>query len=472
MKSSARSRRHRNAHTHDEQPGQTPVFSKSHDVPVQTKLSIGQPGDAYEKEADAVANAVVNRSGNVPAVQQKTDGVQRSTLTSSAEDEKLATAEGRMEKDKMIQRSAEAPAKEPEEKLQTMPEKEEEIKKKPEEEEQIGMKAESGSRGGHASPALAARLHGSKGGGRPLSGKTLQHMETAIGADFQSVNIHTDPDAVEMNKSLRAQAFTHGKDIYFNDGKFNPETTEGKRLLVHELTHVVQQGGPEVQPQMDKVGEKFAHTPGAQSPYKKISGHFDGRTFKLLGDGGEIMDASAQSGRPYSVAEKDAKKCGGSTDDSYMNNPMYVGIRDNGPIPEGTYQFFASQMATFGFFDRIKLNLGKNKTFTDPFGNPMHGGDWGAGRVALTPVSIKPGPKGCGNTGSRSGFYLHGGILPGSSGCIDVGNGGYKKVLKHLDGYNGKITITVKYEHGAEKVGWFKRMLGRLTYGDPENQNH
>jgi len=404
---------------------------------------------------------------------------------SPAEDEKLSTAEGRMEKDKMIQ---EMPEQEPEEKVQAKEEEEpvqmkseeeepvqmkaeeeEPVQMKSEEEEPVQMKAESGA---SASPQLSSRLQGAKGGGRPLSGKTRQQMETSIGADFNGVNIHTGADAVEMNKELHAQAFTHGKDVYFNAGKYNPDSSEGKRLLAHELTHVVQQSGPEVQAKHDPIGQKFSHKAGAKSPHKKITGHYDGQTFTLFGDGGELMSTPAQSGRPYTVTEEDAKKCGGNKDDSYMNNPLYVGIRENGPIPEGKFQFSASQMATFDSGDRLKLVTGKHKSFTDPFGNTMHGGDWGPGRVALNPVQIIDAPKGCGDTKKRSGFYLHGGILPGSSGCIDVGNGGLKEVMKHLDGYQGQITISVKYAGGAQKVGWFKRLMGRITYGNPEKKEH
>ncbi len=46
-----------------------------------------------------------------------------------------------------------------------------------------------------------------------------------------------------MNKGLGAQAFTHGSDIYFNEGKYDPDSNSGKRLLAHESTHTVQQGG-------------------------------------------------------------------------------------------------------------------------------------------------------------------------------------------------------------------------------------
>lgn len=70
-------------------------------------------------------------------------------------------------------------------------------------------------------------------------------METGFSADFSGVRIHQGADAVAMNRDLKAQAFTHGKDIFFNSGKYEPESTRGKMLLAHELTHVVQQGAAE-----------------------------------------------------------------------------------------------------------------------------------------------------------------------------------------------------------------------------------
>ncbi|MCB0425541.1 MAG: DUF4157 domain-containing protein, partial [Mangrovimonas sp.] len=87
-----------------------------------------------------------------------------------------------------------------------------------------------------------ARLQATKGSGQHLSAHTRAQMEGAFGADLSGVRIHTDGAAVGMNRDLRAQAFTHGRDIYFGSGKFQPETTEGRRLLAHELVHVGQQG--------------------------------------------------------------------------------------------------------------------------------------------------------------------------------------------------------------------------------------
>jgi hypothetical protein len=81
-----------------------------------------------------------------------------------------------------------------------------------------------------------------------MDAKTRAEMETGFGADFSQVNIHTGSQAVQMNKELGAQAFTHGKDIYFNEGKYNPNSNAGKHLLAHELTHTIQQNKDMVQP--------------------------------------------------------------------------------------------------------------------------------------------------------------------------------------------------------------------------------
>jgi peptidoglycan hydrolase-like protein with peptidoglycan-binding domain len=117
---------------------------------------------------------------------------------------------------------------------------EEEVQMQEEEEEELQMKTEPGN--AITTQKLDNKIETSSGKGVPLPDKPRREMENAMGANFSEVSIHTDMDAVEMNKALGAQAFTHGRDIYFNSGKFRPEDANGKRLLAHELTHVIQQG--------------------------------------------------------------------------------------------------------------------------------------------------------------------------------------------------------------------------------------
>lgn len=80
------------------------------------------------------------------------------------------------------------------------------------------------------------------GKGEALDEPTESFMSSRMGSDFRSVKIHTDNDAVQLSSALNAKAFTVGNDIYFNQGQFQPNSTQGKQLLAHELTHVVQQG--------------------------------------------------------------------------------------------------------------------------------------------------------------------------------------------------------------------------------------
>jgi len=247
LKSTYRSRRHRNAHVHEEKNKQEPFFAKRspvHDPSrsggtfFQTKLAIGQPHDKYEREADSVADKVVsNRATTRPVIQSKgISTIQR--LATPAEDERLGTNDARFLRDKEIQEKPEIQrtcAACEEEKTNNVQKKDDAPDK---EDEMLQTKSE-----GTASSALSSRISITRGKGEGLPSQTLRHMNASFGVDFSEVRIHTDNASVGMNKELRAQAFTHGRDIYFNSGRYDPETSGGRHLLAHELTHVVQQGG-------------------------------------------------------------------------------------------------------------------------------------------------------------------------------------------------------------------------------------
>ena len=76
--------------------------------------------------------------------------------------------------------------------------------------------------------------------GQPLDTETRSFMEPRFGHDFSKVRVHTDERAVESAQAVNALAYTVGQDVVFGEGQYEPETSEGKRLLAHELTHVVQ----------------------------------------------------------------------------------------------------------------------------------------------------------------------------------------------------------------------------------------
>jgi hypothetical protein len=90
--------------------------------------------------------------------------------------------------------------------------------------------------------SVAANVHAMNGGGNPLAETTRAFFEPRFGADFSQVRVHTDSRAAETAKSINARAFTVGPNIAFSAGQYAPESREGRQILAHELTHVLQQG--------------------------------------------------------------------------------------------------------------------------------------------------------------------------------------------------------------------------------------
>lgn len=89
---------------------------------------------------------------------------------------------------------------------------------------------------------IHARIEGSRSSGRPLDSSVRGFMEPRFGLDFSAVRVHDCPESARLSRDLNAHAFTVGSDVYFNEGKYAPSTSEGRMLLAHELTHVAQQG--------------------------------------------------------------------------------------------------------------------------------------------------------------------------------------------------------------------------------------
>lgn len=98
---------------------------------------------------------------------------------------------------------------------------------------------QEGPASGAAAPTGASRATSSSG--QPLDAGTRGWMESRLGHDFSRVRVHADANAVESARSLGARAYTVGPTIVFGAGQFAPETPSGRRLLAHELVHVMQQ---------------------------------------------------------------------------------------------------------------------------------------------------------------------------------------------------------------------------------------
>ncbi len=151
---------------------------------LQTKLTIGAPGDRYEQEADRVADQVVRSPeatspgspgapGATPAIQPLGGGDAHAAET--------------------------------------------------------------------AGPELESRLEARRGQGNPMPAPLRAEMESSFGADFGGVRLHADGEAAQLNRQIQAEAFTYGSDIYLGQGGLDTGS-RGRRLLAHELTHTIQQG--------------------------------------------------------------------------------------------------------------------------------------------------------------------------------------------------------------------------------------
>ena len=88
--------------------------------------------------------------------------------------------------------------------------------------------------------------------GRPLDAATRAALEPRLGHDFSAVRVHTDARAARSAEAVGAQAYTVGAHIAFRGGAYRPQTADGKRLLAHELTHVVQQSQAGAAPHLSR----------------------------------------------------------------------------------------------------------------------------------------------------------------------------------------------------------------------------
>ncbi len=218
---------------------QAPFFSRR--PVVQTKLTIGRPGDRYEQEADQTAENVINRLSEPgsPAIQKKQQSAQpalpaTALIQQQPVQDNVLDQEFEAESDEMLRKKPVFESAAP-------PEDDSDIQRACtgcHEEETVQAKSE----GAPNSSSIETQLKSTKGSGSPLPADTRRSMEHAFGSDFSGVRVHTGSDAARMNKELGAHAFTHGSDIYFNSGKYDARSEGGQKLLAHELTHTLQQG--------------------------------------------------------------------------------------------------------------------------------------------------------------------------------------------------------------------------------------
>ncbi len=190
---------------------------------IQKTLAVGAPNDPFEQEADKVGRQVMDNFGQASSIQTKLSnlGVQKSLIQPMP----IGTRISRMVQYR--QNMAQAKCENCEEEMMAQPK---------------SMGIQLAGEGGMVSSNIEQRINSQRGSGSPMDAQTKGAMESSFGADFNSVKIHTGTPAVQMSQKLNAHAFTVGSDIFFNKGRYQPQTKEGAGLLAHELTHTVQQG--------------------------------------------------------------------------------------------------------------------------------------------------------------------------------------------------------------------------------------
>jgi hypothetical protein len=193
----------------------------------QAKLTVGQPGDRYEQEADRVADRVMS----IPYPLVRPEKTQAEHTHVRLLD---TTYAGTLRRQPVEEEEPYREAPEPIGLSSAVVEEEEQ-------EEILQAKAVPGS-SLEATPAIEPSVNAISGTGQSLPASTQRFMESRFGVDFSSVRIYDNDNAAHMAGELRAKAFTIGRDIYFGPSEYQPYSASGMRLLAHELTHVVQQG--------------------------------------------------------------------------------------------------------------------------------------------------------------------------------------------------------------------------------------
>jgi hypothetical protein len=238
---------------------------------VTAKLRVSQPNDPLELEADRVADEVLHMAqpagvgGNsgaprppdkcaaceiagapCPVCSQSGGSVYRSRSSARLSRRPI-------EKEEELQRQA----LEDDEELQRQPLEDEEVlqrqsveedeevlrRQATEEEDELQLAPKPGGVSNSQADASRIAAQSVRGGGAPLPDAARNYFEPRFGADLGDVRVHTGEAAARGTSAISARAFTLGNTIAFAPGQFDPATSRGRRLLAHELAHVVQQTG-------------------------------------------------------------------------------------------------------------------------------------------------------------------------------------------------------------------------------------
>jgi len=194
---------------------------------IQAKLRVNTPGDEFEREADNVADTVMRMfspAAEPPRIQRACAGCKKE-----------------LEQNRIQRLCTKC-------------------------DEELHRKRGNGQDVSGISSGLAFNIQAIQGGGEPLSQSLREYFEPRFGHDFRGVRIHTTGRDAGTAAEINALAYTMGNHIVFGPGQFAPDSSNGRRVLAHELTHVVQQGASPLAPPVQRLGDTSKLPPGFSCP--------------------------------------------------------------------------------------------------------------------------------------------------------------------------------------------------------------
>ena len=224
---------------------------------LQPKLTINELGDTYEREANRVADQVMRMPDPDLSVPPSPQQVSRKCAACEKEGKKAR-------------------------KLQTKP-------------------AGPAEPGASEAPPIVHEVLGSPG--EPLDTATRAFMEPRFGYDFSYVSVHTDVRAAASSRAVNARAYTAAHHLVFGEGQYQPDTREGRRLLSHELAHVIQQGAAA---RLDRSGRDVCGLAGARAVVQRQADRvadFDQESGDWQTEADRVADLDQESGDWQTAAE-------------------------------------------------------------------------------------------------------------------------------------------------------------------------
>ncbi len=339
-------------------PGSCPFGSICHSCParVQAKLTVSQPGNEYEQEADRVADQVMR----MPEPCQ-----------SCGENEKLQTKPLADQITPLVQRQ-----------------------EKPEEKEDEPVQTKQDNRKSpQVTPALETQIHSMRGGGQPLPQSARDFFELRFGTDLGHVRVHNDEHAQNTARAINARAYTHGHSVVFAAGQYMPGTVDGSQLLAHELVHVIQQQQPQ---------STIHRQPAAPAPLVNLTPDQVQEALRYNED--RFAD-------PYSIRViRDVLGLAPGTVDEALIQSVVAwqaahGISQDGQIGHGTTRSIVRSLIAGGrHLDAIFLII-------DSYRLPVN--------RSLYDIQVANGARCCGNTGNADAT-TYGGVCPPVGGRVRV----------------------------------------------------